>query len=287
MKHPLVVVHVRTTKHAAQGLSAPLIHAQMGGLRVSIESRARAPSPPGTVRFRIDQLEEAHVIAASSPGCVVDVAEDCRRAFVRFLQDCRGTSSDFTACVLTTTPDEQSQGSTIDAVSELFAAGMVPGQIRIIHADAPPDCPTDTAYGMLAQFREQHGALDHWRTDAVLSDAPAFLRLQRDHSLLGELLHGTLDFQAELERARRAGADEGSLRELMRKVLSQRMLLGIADDIGKVFDSLSLPRISSAAWREEAERFVASRRDKLLHTGPGSEDRVQPTVNENETAPSM
>jgi hypothetical protein len=44
MKHPLAL-HVRRPRHAAQGLSASLIHSQMGGLRVSIESRGRAPHP--------------------------------------------------------------------------------------------------------------------------------------------------------------------------------------------------------------------------------------------------
>jgi hypothetical protein len=94
-----------------------------------------------------------------------------------------------------------------------------------------------------------------------------------------------LDF--ELERARSAGEDEVSLREVMRKVLSQRMVLGVAGDIGKVFDTLSLPRMTSSAWREEAERCAAPRQDKLLYTGPRSEDRIQPMPDENGTAPSM
>jgi hypothetical protein len=286
MKHPLAL-HVRTTRHAAQGLSASLIHSQMGGLRVSIESRARTPSPPGTLRFRVDQLEEAHVAAASASCCVMDVAEECWRAFVRFLRDCPGTTSDFTACVLTTTPDELSQTSTIDAANELLAAGMQPAQMRIIYADAPRERLPETAYGLLARFVEQRAVLEHWRTDAVLSDAPAFSRLQRDHSQLGDLLHGALDFELELERARSAGADEASLREVMRKVLSQRMVLGVVGDIGKVFDTLSLPRMPSSAWREEAERCAAPRQDKLVDTGPRSEDRIQPMPDENGTAPSM
>ena len=83
----------------------------------------------------------------------MDVAEDCWRAFVRFLRDCPGTTSDFTACVLTTTPDELSQTSTIDAANELLAAGMLPAQMRIIYADAPRERLPETAYGLLAHVR--------------------------------------------------------------------------------------------------------------------------------------
>jgi hypothetical protein len=256
-------------------------------VRVSVESRVRSSSLPGTVRFRPDQLEDAHITAASAPRCVVDIAEDCRRAFVQFLRGCPGTAADYTACVLTTTPDARSQGATIDAANELIAAGMAPGQLRVILTGASRDQAANTAYELLARFREQHGALGHWRMDAVLCDTPALARLQRDHIQLGDVLHGRLDFQTELEEARRAGVEEGSLRALMRKVLSQRMLLGIAGEIDKVFDSLSLPRIPSSAWREEAERFAASRRVKLPYTAEGNADRVQATVSYGETVPPM
>jgi hypothetical protein len=286
LNHTLVV-HVRTTQDSAQSLAASLIQSQTGGLRVNVELRARTSSPPGTVRFRPDQLEDAHATAASAPRCVVDVAEDCRPAFVRFLKDCPGTAADYTACVLTTTPDVRSQGATIDAANELIDAGMAPAQVRVIFAGAPRDQPADTAYEIIARFREQHATLGHWRMDAVLRDAPALTRLQRDHIQLGDLLHGKLDFQAELEEARRAGAEEGSLRTLMRKVLSQRMLLGITDEIGKVVDALSLPRIPSSAWCEEAARFAASRRGKLLPTEEGSADRVQTAASDSETPQSM
>jgi hypothetical protein len=282
-----LVVHIRTTPEPAQGLSAPLIQSQTGGVRVNVEARVRSSSSPGMMRFRPDQLEDAHITAASAPRCVVDIAEDCRLAFVRFLRDCPGTAADFTACVLTTTPDTHSQGATIDAANELIGCGMAPAQLRVIFAGASRDVPADTEYELLARFREQHGALGHWRMDAVLRDTPALARLQRDHSQLGDVLNGSLDFQRELEEARRAGVEEGSLRVLMRKVLSQRMLLGISDEIGKAFNALSLPRIPPSAWREEAERFAAFRRGKLLYTEEGSADRIQTTVSDSETPQPM
>jgi hypothetical protein len=281
MTHTLVV-HVRTTQDPVQRLSAPLIQSYTGGLRVSIEARARAPSPPGVMRFRADQLEDAHATAASAPCCVVDVAEDCRSAFMRFLRDCPGTASDFTACVLTTTPNESSQVATIEATNELSAAGMMPAQLRLILAGASRDQPSDTSFGLLAQFCAQHGSLDHWRMGVALRDLPALQHLQRDHVELGDVLHGTLDFQAELEKARRAGAGEEALRALMRKVLSQRMVLGIAEEIGSVLDALSLPRIASLAWREESERFAAARRGKLAPSGPAIADPVRTSPGGNE-----
>ncbi|MCX4176851.1 MULTISPECIES: hypothetical protein [Paraburkholderia] len=282
-----LVVHIRTMQEATQGISAPLIQFHTGGLRVNVDLRGRISSAPGILRFRPDLLEDAHATAASAPRCVVDVAEDCRLAFVQFLKDCPGTAADFTACVLTATPDVRSQGATIDAANELMAAGMAPAQLRVILADAPPDQPAETAYEILAQFREQHGALGHWRMDAVLRATPALARLKRDHAQVGDVLHGKRDFQARLEEARRAGAEEGSLRMLMRQVLSQRMLLGIADEISNALDALSLPRIPSSAWREEAARFAASRPGGLLYAGEGSADRVQTSMSNSETAQSM
>lgn len=273
-----LVVHVRTAQEAEQGFSAPLIQSLMGGARVSVESRVRLSSLPGTVRFRPDQFEDAHITAASAPRCVVDIAEDCRLAFTQFLRDCPGTAADYTACVLTATPDARSQEAVIDAANDLIAAGMAPGQLRVILSGASRDQPANAAFELLARFREQHGALGHWRMDAVLRDTPALTRLQRDHIQLGDVLHGRLDFESALEEARCAGVDEGSLRVLMRKVLSQRMLLGITGEIDQVFDALSLPRIPSSAWREEAERFAASRRGKLLNTEEGNADRVRSSV---------
>jgi len=255
------VVHLHTSQHPTEALMAPLIQSQTGGSLVHVQPRPYAFSPaPGTLHFRGDEIEKAHVVAATAPRAVVDISSDCRHDFMRLLQDYPGTAADYEVCVLTVAPDEHSQSETIRTGKGLMAVGMAPGQMRLVRVGGRRGEPQNAPYALITQFAEEHGELEHWRSSVVLRDAVALARLHGMLVPLGELLHAKIDYQAELENAWRAGADEESRQMLMHKVLTQRMVTSMRDGIDEVFHALSLQRISPSEWVEEAARFAACAR---------------------------
>jgi hypothetical protein len=245
-----------------QALVAPLIQSRTGGLVLHVEQRAQAVSPTGARRFRGTQMEDAHVAAVTLPRAVVDVAADSWPAFIQLLTSCPGTAADYQMCLLTVTADDATQRVAVTVANALMAAGMTLPQIGFIRWSLSP-LEADTAYPLITEFYAGHG-LEYGCAPAVVHDPEGILRKQRDGVPPGEWLHGKTDFQAQLDEAWRAGADQGVRDELARKVLTQRRFTNIRANIMQAFDALGLPRISSQEWIEESERLAAAGRGAPL-----------------------
>ncbi|MGF7136165.1 hypothetical protein P3T40_007677 [Paraburkholderia sp. EB58] len=274
------VVYLRTSHKPEQALGAPLVQSQMGGEILRVARQVHADSPPGTRTYRADSIESAHIAATSASRAVLDVARESWPAFLRLLKDCPGTAADYQMCVLSTTPDDDSQRTTFQMANAMVDAGMDPTQIRFIRV-AERYQAGDVAYPLVAKFCDQHG-LDHGHAAAILRDTDVLLQAQRDGVSLGELLHGKTDFQARLDEVRHAEPDEGHFGALMHKVLRQRKFIAIRERVAQVIDPLDLPRITSAQWMEEADRFAAAARCRFPHVCAGGETfaDVSPTAPE-------
>jgi hypothetical protein len=250
------VAHIRTSPAAVQALSAPLVQTRTGGQILYVDQRLQGPTPPGTRRCRANLIESAHVAAASASRALVDIAADSRDAFIRLLTDYPGTAADYQLCLLTVSRDEECQLAAFNMANAVVGAGMSPGQVRFIHVAGPFD-PAKTAYPLVAKFYEEHGVQEEGSAPAVLHETELLLRIQRDGERLGDWLHGKTDFQALLDEARREGAGEGALSQLMHKVMLQRKFAIVRDRVAQVLDSLGLTSISPAEWLEEAAGFAS------------------------------
>ncbi len=99
------VLHIGTSHEDEQRLPAWLIQTQMGGKIVHVAQRPDGYSPPGTEYYRPEEIEDAHIAAASVARAVLDVDYDSWPAFIEFLKSCPGTAADYQMCVISTTPD--------------------------------------------------------------------------------------------------------------------------------------------------------------------------------------
>jgi hypothetical protein len=265
------VAHIRTSPGAVQGLSAPLVQTRTGGQILCVEQRSQGPTPPGTRRYRTNQIEDAHVAVASASRALLDIAADSRDAFIHLLTDCPGTAADYQLCLLTVSGDEECQLTAFNMANAVVGAGMTPGQVRFIRVAGPRD-PAKTAYPLVAKFYGEHGVEEEGRAPAVLDETELLLRIHGYGERLGDWLHGKTDFQALLDDARRKGAGEEALSQLMHKVMLQRKFALVRDRVSQVFDSLGLTCISSNEWLEEAAGFASAPRSGLLNVRQGGED---------------
>jgi hypothetical protein len=254
------VLHIGTSHEDEQRLPAWLIQTQMGGKIVHVAQRPDGYSPPGTEYYRPEEIEDAHIAAASVARAVLDVDYDSWPAFIEFLKSCPGTAADYQMCVISTTPDRYSQRSGIEMADAVVTAGLAPGQLYFIRI-ADRGQAADSAFPLITKFHEQH-ALHEGRVPEILHDADVLLQSLRDGVELGVLLHTRTDFEPRLDEARRAQANNAPLdvrlSVLMRKVLLQRKLVGVRRRIAGVLNPLGLPHITPEEWFEEASRFGAA-----------------------------
>ncbi|MGF6756773.1 hypothetical protein P3T16_004182 [Paraburkholderia sp. GAS42] len=248
-----IVVHFRTNAAPIQTCVAQFIHAKTGGLLVSTgQSRKRETSSASSISHLASQhLEDAYGALLSSPrGGVIDIEQMAAEAMIKFLREHWGTLREIAAIVMTITPENESQVTALHLVEALEEAGMEKSQLRVVYADVPCDARLEVTFPHVTQHLNAAEFLNCTK-DAVLFTSRALESALQHQVPIGAVITGAANFETELEEARDAEMSEKTLRTLAKKVLAQRMVLGIRTDIDRLFDALRLP-CAAQVWAQEA-----------------------------------
>lgn len=253
-----------------------ILQSQNGGplIRVEIQRRIPKQTEAFITWVRPERLHHVYYSVASAPdACNVVVAAPCVAAMLGFLDEHRGTTSDFKLILLTATPLPQSQEIAVQTVNRLLEIGARPEQMGLVLTQAPDTASVRDAFPQLAQLRDEH--LPELAFEAVVHESSIFARAREHQVPVASVLNGLVDFETALQQARQKGAEESALQALAKKVLVQRSLLAQRDKIGRAFSTLPFPRVSREDWLQKASNFNPS---LCQETGIPGQDEITPGV---------
>jgi hypothetical protein len=278
-----VVFHFSTSRSPDQASNAQIVHSQIGGRLMCVDTPRRACDPlvAGAVLFSPRRLEDVFASAmASAHGGVIDVVPAHAAAMIDFMKQHPGTIESMGAILISVDWEDSSLRQLTVFIDALVTAGMRDEQLRVIFSGRCLDARMETAFAHLLG-RHRNAQFPNCTVEAVLS-ATGALESAREHQLpIALILNDMVDFEAELVHARSTGADESTLRQLARKVLAQRKLLTALAQIRILVDSLRLPRAVGRQWLDEMlHAWLLAKPALPAIAGPGNASLPDPEKRE-------
>jgi len=260
-----IVVHFQSFDTPAQASVAQIVHAQMGGLIVTLAAPVASDEDPGGVPSAAKEHtpEERYCYLMAAPrGGIIDVTLDHAKAMTEFITLRRPVLSELKTIIVSTSPDAESQSNVVETLAAMLTAGVERSSIGILLADAPANAQVEDLYAAVVSYaREAQITVSH---EAMLPVAAPFAKIQQLKMPIAAVLNRAVNFETELTAARGDGAPEKVVRALTHKVLAQRDLLETTGALQRVTDVLGLPRISQEEWRAELAPTTSRKRIKAL-----------------------
>lgn len=260
-----IVVHFQSSISAAQASAASIIHAQMGGILVTLNTPAASDEGvDGTHSAAKEQtLEERYCYLMAAPrGGIIDVTRDQAKAMTEFIALRRAVLSELKTVIVSTSPDAESQSNAVETLAAILAGGVDRSSIGILLVDAPANTQDGGHYAAVFSFaREAQITVSH---EAMLPVAAPFPKIQQLKMPIAAVLNRAVNFETDLTAARLNGAPEKVVQALAHKVLAQRDLLETTGALQRVADVLGLPRISQEEWRAELAPVINRKRTKAI-----------------------
>jgi hypothetical protein len=280
-----VVIHFTTSRSPDQACNSQVVHSQIGGRLMYIDTPRRAGEPfvAGAIPFSPKRLEDVFATAmASAQGGLIEVMPPHTAAVIDFMKDRPGTIESIKAVLVSVTRDEPAQRQTTTMIDELVAARMDGEQLRVIFSGPCPEGSMEAGFAhVLGRLR--NGQFPHCTHEAVFRGSRALGNARECQLPVALVLNHMVDFEAELGLARNRGEEESVLHQLALKVLAQRSLLATQAEINVFLDKLKLSPAVSKEWLDDMQRvWLLSKPTLPVIAQSGNAGRSPPEEGEEE-----